>query len=409
MAKTGIVIKVSDTVLGSPPQVNANSMLYVFGAQSSSEGTMPFALDTPYMIRSVNDLATLGITVTNNPDLYNQVSDFYVPTGGVNNSGTILWIVGYTALVDSQDATLATAVAAMQEHTLATTTAGFQYRPRNLIVSSNVLTVDSEGGTATVTGMTATAVQTLVDNLYGEGICTVALIDQTLLDPLTVTSVPDLVTLKAPMVGTVIFAKRVNERASVAAVGGWMASLTVGTSIGDSSLPQFGTSLYFTDVDASGAYKNTPCGGVGQAVYDSLGEKGYIFPRTRPPRNGLWINDGATANDPANALSTLEAGRTIASIVDDLRSFFTPYLNTKVPVNAAGDIASDYKQIVLDNARTSVIAPYIDNGDISDARIELVALNNDMVGTRTWEVTLAIQSSPTLRWIDGYVFYVKSL
>ena len=32
-----------------------------------------------------------------------------------------------------------------------------------------------------------------------------------------------------------------------------------------------------------------------------------------------------------------------------------------------------------------------------------------MIGTRTWEVTLEILDAPTLRWIDGKVFYVKSL
>ena len=145
------------------------------------------------------------------------------------------------------------------------------------------------------------------------------------------------------------------------------------------------------------------------ATLEGLGEKGYLFTRTRPPRNGLWWNDGATLNSPQNALSTLEAARTICAIADDLQSFFVPYINSRVPVSNTGDIQSTYKQVVLDNARATVIQKYIESGDISDARINLVAKDNDMVGTRTWEVSLAILPAPTLRWVDGYVFYVKTL
>ena len=108
-------------------------------------------------------------------------------------------------------------------------------------------------------------------------------------------------------------------------------------------------------------------------------------------------------------MSTLEAARTICAMADDLQSFFVPYINTRVPVTSTGDIQSAYKQVVLDNARAAVVQKYIESGDISDARINLVAKDNDMIGTRTWEVTLSILPAPTLRWIDGYVFYVKSL
>lgn len=48
-------------------------------------------------------------------------------------------------------------------------------------------------------------------------------------------------------------------------------------------------------------------------------------------------------------------------------------------------------------------------GDISDATIQIVAKNNDMQGTRTLEVTLGIQQAITLRWVEGFVFYVKSV
>lgn len=397
MARTGISIKVSNTVLGSPPQVNANSMLVVVGATATTGSAMPFTLNTPFMLQSADDLTTLGITATNNRDVYNQVNDFYAPMPGVSTSGTILWLVG---MAKGDDLTTW-----LTSWVMATVKNGFQYRPRNILISYD----------PTTAGDTVADLQKMIDDLYSEGFSTCIVTSGNLINgavSAAATTLPDLSTLKAGMVGTVIITNRQQDRACVGAIGGWMSTLSVGTSVGDTSLQAFGDSLYFLDgTSASGTINwiNTPCSSVSTIVLNTLGDKQYIFARTRPPRNGLWLNDGATAEDPATALSTLEAARTIAAIVDDARAFFTPYINSKVPVNADGDIQPTYKQVVLDNARSAVLQPYIDSGDISDGRISLKALNNDMVGTRTWEVTIEILPASTLRWVNGYVFYVKSL
>lgn len=383
-----MIIRVGDTVLGSPPQVNANSALIVWGAAAGDVGaTMPFAANgAPFLVRSPKDLDALGITEATNPVLFRQVNAFYAPKGGVNNVGTVLWIAGF-------EASTPIAAPAIVNCITKTIVPGFEYRPRNLMIVPPATPVD---------GPLYEMIQAAVDQLYGEGISTVALVAKQPASG-TIADWPTLVTVKAPMVGVVAFSKTVGGEAAIGNVGGWMASLSVGTSIGDSSLPQFGTSFFLTDT------AGTPCDSITETIASQLGEKGYIFLRTRAPKNGLWINDGATCNDPANALSTLEAGRVIASMVDDLRTFFTPYIGSKVPVAKNGDIEPTYKQIVLDNARSFVVIPYIENGDISDARLSLVAMNNDMIGTRTWEVTLEILDAPALRWIDGFVFYVKSL
>ncbi len=399
MARTGISIQVTNTVLGSVPKVNANSMLIVEDASEVTDSTLAFSYDTPYMLQSADDLKTLGITSENNYQLFKEVQEFYAPVGGVNNTGTILWIVApATGGVDY-------AVSHLSGWVRATVTNGFQYRPRNILFS---------GSTNVLVKGVPEKFQKVIDALYTEGFATVALITgNSLYDNEgelvgligNGSGIIDMSVEKAPMVGAVIIKNTSGggQRGCVGLVGGYMASVTVGTSIGDASLPSIGTSFYFIDGGS------TPCSEVALTALNLIGDKQYIFARTRPPRNGLWFNDGATCEDPITALSTLEAGRTIAAMVDDLRTFFTPYINTRVPVNSAGDIQSTYKQVVLDNARSSVIQPYIESGDISDARIELQAENNDMVGTRTWKVTLAILPAPTLRWINGYVFYVKSL
>lgn len=395
MARTGISIIVSNTTVGEDAQVNANTMLVVVGAKAASGGSIQFTLGTPYMLQSADELETLGITAENNAELYKQVNDFYAPMSGVNNSGTILWIVGLAVPNSGVAEDLA-------EWVRTTVKGGFQYRPRNLVISAD----------PTDENIAQSDIQAVIDELYTEGFATVCILGEAQLPEGAITttysSIDDLSTENAPMVGTVIVTNVLEGRACVGAVAGLKVSLDLGRSIGDGTLQSFSDSLYYIDKSTS-AYVNTPCASVPLAVVNTLGDKQYIFARTRPPKNGLWFNDGATAAEATTSLSTLEAATVIASMVDDLRSFLTPYINTKVPCKANGDIDPTYKQVVIDNARSSVITPYIESGAISDAQITINAKNNDMIGTRTWEVTLRILDAPTLRWIDGKVFYVSSL
>ena len=395
MARTGFSVNVSNTVMGTPPSVNANTMLIVPGTATTGS-TFPMALDTPMLFKSIDDLETHGITETNNKKAYRHVMDFYNPTPEVNNTGTYLWVV---LIGESDTMSLVTKLPAFLR---ATVVNGFQYRPRQILVGFNPQKTQLP------------PLQEAIMSMYDEGFSTCAIIDgysfmvdgaiDTVVETLT-----DLSTQKAGMVGVVIFTDVQKTPACVGKVGGWMASLSVGTSIGDTSLPAFGDSLYMCDKNDSEEYINTPCAQMSLATVNALGDKQYIFPRTRPPKNGLWLNDGATAEDPLTALSSLEAARTIASMVDDLRAFYTPYINGKVPIDANGKTQSSYVDVVTSLARENVIVPYIDSGDISDARITQTDLNDDFSGTRTWQVSLEILPAPTLRWVNSFVFYVKKL
>lgn len=381
--------------MGTPPSVNANTMLIVPGTATTGS-TFPMALDTPMLFKSIDDLETHGITETNNKKAYRHVMDFYNPTPEVNNTGTYLWVV---LIGESDTMSLVTKLPAFLR---ATVVNGFQYRPRQILVGFNPQKTQLP------------PLQEAIMSMYDEGFSTCAIIDgysfmvdgaiDTVVETLT-----DLSTQKAGMVGVVIFTDVQKTPACVGKVGGWMASLSVGTSIGDTSLPAFGDSLYMCDKNDSEEYINTPCAQMSLATVNALGDKQYIFPRTRPPKNGLWLNDGATAEDPLTALSSLEAARTIASMVDDLRAFYTPYINGKVPIDANGKTQSSYVDVVTSLARENVIVPYIDSGDISDARITQTDLNDDFSGTRTWQVSLEILPAPTLRWVNSFVFYVKKL
>lgn len=388
MARTGITIRPENTTLSGIPQVNANTMLIVQGAAATTGGSVAFTLGIPYLIRSVSDLETYGIDETNNPALYKEVSDFYRPMSRVSNNGTVLWIVGI-----ADDTVMTEALYA--QYVRATVVNGFQFRPRQIMYSPDP---SNTWASTEVTNM-----QNAIDSLYEEGYSMVGAIGHNGLGA-DYTAAADLSTLDCPMVGVVIVTDVKGGRACIGALAGLVSAVSVGTSIGDGSLLNaFRTAMWLVD-DAETAVVT-----LSKNDTNTLGDKQYMFTITRPPNNGLWWNDGATAVGANTALSTLEAGRVLASIVDDAREFFNPYINSKTPVDSTGDIRADYKTMVLQNLRSQVIQPYIDSGDISDAEVNLEAQNNDMVGTRTWVVTISVLGSPTLRLVDGYVFYVTSL
>ena len=402
MAQTGINIKVADTVLGSPPSVNANTMMFVQYARGVDNGRQPpFDLNTPYKLRSLADLEAMGVLYNGNEALYTAVRDFYYPNKDVDNTGTILWVVGWEhgfgATMDD-DPALANKIVA---HVISTTIKSFSDRPRTLVWFNPDASPANFG---------APVLSDAISRLRSEGIYVVGLIGLAMGSEYDFGAIiGETDTLLEddgyPFVGWNPFFHKdisLNLQPTVAMVAGLLASVSVGTSIGDMSLPPIGEDIMFETQQRSVKTLTS-------SELMELGGAQVIFARTRPPRNGLWWNDGATLNDTQNALSTLEAVRTLCSVVDDLRLFFTNYINTRVPVAANGDIDPTYKQVVLDNARAKVITPYIESGDISDARIELVAKNNNMVSTRTWEVKVSILPAPTLRWIDGFVFYVNSL
>lgn len=114
--------------MGTPPSVNANTMLIVTGTAITGS-TFPVALDTPVLFKSVDDLETHGITMENNPNAYRHITDFYNPTMEVNNTGTYLWVV----LIGPSDT--ANVTTKLPDFLRATVVNGFQYRPRQIVVA----------------------------------------------------------------------------------------------------------------------------------------------------------------------------------------------------------------------------------------------------------------------------------
>lgn len=402
MAKTGIKITTVDTVLGAPIDVNTTSM--IIGSSGMFSSTSGLGGGDVISGRSYEELVGKGLE--EDTALAYFVKTYFSTDGETDLTGNLLW-VGQAESADE-----------LKEAIRATTVKSFAERPRQICIAE---AVGSDSGTASTNLSTPEDVSQPLAELAQEGIRCVAVtsirLDSVSYDLAAALTDAGYPINDHPFVAVNIMGEQYSESfgdtdlmtgAAIAVRD--LAALSVGTSIGDGGRAPMqnlvGIPINNGESDAS---KTINVKSLTQAELDVLGEAQVLFTRTRPPRNGVWWNDGATCNDPKNALSTLEMARTICAMADDLQSFFVPYINTRVPVTSTGDIQSAYKQVVLDNARAVVVQKYIDNGDISDARINLVAKDNDMIGTRTWEVTLSILPAPTLRWIDGYVFYVNSL
>ena len=426
MAKTGIKINVSNTTFAGVPKVNENSILFFLGVDSTKLKTNVLA-----EVRSAEEFKTKMLTsqqalTEDDKSIIKQVEDYFNPTPTISNNGKLLWVY-LIPLYDTfpndeggepSTITKENLAALLSQVIRETVVDGFENRPRQMLISSgkNIFNTDLSYvmlGNGNIPAVEAA--QLAITNLFEEGFSMVAITSDTVGGYSPIESFSGFVTVgsydhNAPFVANCIVTDKVGEVAVVAKVGGYLVTKSIGTSIGDTSFESFASEMYLLTHNGSGeAGDSIPVSSLPLSVVNAIGEENYLFCRTRAPRNGLWWNDGATCADSATALSTLEAGRTIASIVDDLREFFTSFINTRVPVADNGDIQPTYKQVVLDSAFAQVIQPYIDSGDISNARIELKALNDNMVESRTWEVKVSVLPAPTLRWIEGFVFYVKNL
>lgn len=208
MARTGFSVNVSNTVMGTPPSVNANTMLIVTGTATTGS-TFPVALDTPVLFKSVDDLETHGITMENNPNAYRHITDFYNPTMEVNNTGTYLWVV----LIGPSDT--ANVTTKLPDFLRATVVNGFQYRPRQIVIA---LAMQKSA---------LPTLQTTIMSMYDEGFSTCAIIagDNFMGSAPIETSaatMDDLSTKKAGMVGVVIFTDvQKSLHALVRSVAGW--------------------------------------------------------------------------------------------------------------------------------------------------------------------------------------------
>lgn len=425
MAKTGIYVSLTDSQIGNNQSDESISM--IFADAPAISGT--FLQDKSYMITGLQDAVALGITqeweeeqlATSGSRLYTHIADFYANAG----AGTKLWICGTTftygssgSLSQAEFYSGKVADAVMQ-----TVENGYALRPRILILCKGEKAAASTKYTGDALNCDydstdIAAFQTFLEDMSNDNsIRMCGIYDGAFLNPantpMDVTKLADATGLAAPLVGYNITDIHGYGVSSTGHVGGVLSGRAIQTSIGNVSLGSTSQKAYFTNVkNTTGSItynSGTLVSQINNAKNDIIGEKGYIFLRTRPMITGLFYNDGATCNLSTNALSKLEMVRVGNAVCDDAQQFLTLYLNVNIPVESDGTILASYKSAMSSDFYSRYIQPRLNAGQASDIRVTFSEKDGNYVQSKAIQCTVEILPSPAME--QGYVnvFYVSSL
>lgn len=407
MAVTGIYTTITDTALGSPVISDSIAMLICPATAESGTGGLQFELDTPYLLYNVKDATDLGITDAVNGKLLFNVREFYEQAG----VGARLWLVGYQNTQAGAEAFIDNTLPTVVQ---GTAIANFDNRPRYIGFVGDKSFVSTATGQPVLPTETQTLVgklQTQLANMFNDSYRMCAVMDAMtlncanatgMLTEQIATTLIDCATLNAPRVGLQITTSTPGQSASVGQTIGRMSAITIETSIGAMTLPSINQLGYFID-SYQGTDVNTNVSYMTRGKYDDMGQKQYIFTRTRPQRSGVYYNDGATCNDPIMALSSLEFLRVGNAVCDSVENFFVDYLNTNVPLEGT-DIASGYKQNALADLRSRYLLPRINRQEAQDIQVDFRAVDGNFPATRAIEVTVSIYPMSSIREI-----YIETL
>lgn len=425
MAKTGIYVSLTDSQIGN--NQSDESIAMIFADAPAISGT--FLQNKSYMITGLQDAVALGITqewekeqlATSGSRLYTHIADFYANAG----AGTKLWICGTTFTYGASGSLSQAAFYSgkVADAVMQTVENGYALRPRILIIckgekaaASTKYTDDALNCNYDSTDIAA--FQTFLEDMSNDNsIRMCGIYDGAFLNPantpMDVTKLADATGLAAPLVGYNITDIHGYGVSSTGHVGGVLSGRAIQTSIGNVSLGSTSQKAYFTNVQntiGSITYNSgTLVSQINNAKNDIIGEKGYIFLRTRPMITGLFYNDGATCNLSTNALSKLEMVRVGNAVCDDAQQFLTLYLNVNIPVESDGTILASYKSAMSSDFYSRYIQPRLNAGQASDIRVTFSEKDGNYVQSKAIQCTVEILPSPAME--QGYVnvFYVSSL
>lgn len=425
MAKTGIYVSLSDSQIGNNQSDESIAMIFADAPAISST----FLQDKAYMITGLQDAAALGITQewetgqldTSKSRLYTHIADFYANAG----SGTKLWICGTTFTYGASGSLSQASFYSgkVADAVMQTVENGYALRPRIFILckgekaaASTKYTDDALNCDYDLTDIAA--FQTFLEDMSNDNsIRMCGIYDGAFLNPATtsidVTKLTDASGINAPLVGYNITDIHGYGISSTGHVGGILSGRNIQASIGNVSLGSTVQKAYFTNVKnttGSITYQSgTPVSQLNNAKNDIIGEKGYVFLRTRPMITGLFYNDGSTCNLSTNALSKLEMVRVGNAVCDDAQQFLTLYLNVNIPVESDGTILASYKSSMSSDFYSRYIQPRLNAGQASDIRVTFSEKDGNYVQSKAIQCTVEILPSPAME--QGYVnvFYVSSL
>lgn len=417
MAVVDIYTSLVDTQIGNTTPSDGIGMIAAPGVAVASSGSVPgFALNTAYMLTSVTDLTSMGVTETNNPDLMFQVQEYYAKAG----SGSRVWVVAYTA------ATYNTFIVSQLESIISGTTASnFDLRPRLLAFSfpSSIYSGASSGSnmTAPQVGTVLGQLYTVLQDLFRQSIRMACIVDcgallcssaSGILGEDLATKAEDLATWKLNRVSFQVVTSTPGKPTSVGRTLGMLAVLPISTSLGAVATTGAAASIdYFMDYNAAGkTFVNTPVSRLPPAKCNILGSKQYLFTRTRPQKTGVYYNDGATCNDPTMALSELSFVRVGNAVCDSVEAFFVNLLQENIPTDAStGAIAAGFKASTLAQLDNMYLAPRIARGEAQQIIVDFNAKDGNYNMSKAIEVSVRIVPLSPLREVYIETLFVTTV
>jgi hypothetical protein len=465
--KHTIITSVLNNPIGTPQSFDGVMMIFV---QGETEGT--FNLNQSYLFTSVNNLTSLGITTTNNPALYQQVSEFYQEAG----DGALLWVVGVDKTSYSnqfaKSGQLYIGSSTMTNLIKGTATADPDNRVKMVglcydVPATTQDVADFYGAIDDVMLSLAAMQNFITGTLFPAGFPLQYIIDGTNMSVLnnnysspTSFACANLGTLKNdsyPNGSVCITGSQPNGISSVGAALGRFAKISVGhgfncvadgaislqtgyltnsnkntvasgslvvgvTYMVTGTIVNNGTTYNTgqTFVAVTGELTFTGTGTVQPAIpvntlmdnpdFQQLGDKQYMFLRTWENHSGLYWNDGATACDPTKPLSTQEFGRVANRLTSAIRSYLIDTFGSKYPISKkTGLVEQSYINALQQAFYDESIKPLNAESGTGDITDATITLVGTPNGNQiNWQYTLAIVGEPIVGSISGTAYFTYS-
>lgn len=452
-------ISALNNTVGIPPTSDGIMMMFCQAVAVANT----FALDTAYLLTSMDDLDALGIDaaydIANGTAVFQQVNDFY----SQGEEGALLWLVGvatntaYAAYVATDTFSTLVRFTGQADPLNRAKMIGFCYAPPTALQQATDFPADVYAALA--------AIQTVQQVLFAQGICFCAIVDgYNMSSTVTLANLTSQQINNAFAVALCVTGTQPNGVSAVGLALGRFARISIGHGVGDlEDGPMATDTAYLTNciaVQATGpalvvggvytvfgpatatvtynaveytpgqsftvvightTFTETNGGYVVENVhsvkdlhtddFDQLGQKQLFFLRTWQDYAGFYWNDGATCTSETKAFSSLEYNRCVNNLAAALLKFMTSFQGKNLPLDrATGNISSAWTNGQQTAFYTQSIEPLAENGgtgDITDGAVTITGIN--FLATKKLKYSLKIIPTVILGGADGTVEFVSTL
>lgn len=458
MASHNIIISVNNNQIGTPASSDGVMMMFIQGYAIGNT----LALNTPYLLTSLNDGLALGLSQANdeanNTYVFGHVNEFY---DGSLNDGALLWLVVIPAATPISTYVTTSTFTGLVQATAASNPAnrakmlGFGYTVPQTVNVSGAFNPDVIPAIA--------AIQAAQLSMFTNYFQWSAILDGNNMNPnLTPAQLPTMTNQNAQSVSLCITGTQPNGVGGVGLALGRFARISVGhgfgavadgpvstptayltngVTIGENVVSGTGGVLQvgvtYTVVTAPIVYNGvtylvgqsftvvgghtsfttsnggyavtggTPVGNLTQGpngTITQLGNSQYMFLCTQFEQSGFYWNDGATCTSTALAESSQEYNRVANALSADALAFFTQFKGSTLPsLPSTGALLPTWIATQQNAFNQQYIVPLVNNGDIVAAQLAITGPTYNATGTVFF--TLTIVRSTVLGNVIGVVTF----